>query len=98
MGTKSILPTLTSRSAFIGLFVLGFALCARGIGKAPTYGWAHPITLSGYLLGALALLLGGQVFFRWRILPVRDDRQALIALLSILGAKVLLAELYPLFQ
>jgi len=48
----------------------------------------------GYVLGGAALLLGVQVIFRARILPLRSDRQAIYALLGIAAVKILLAELY----
>ena len=88
------------RAIFTGLFIAGFALCARGIAKAPIYGWTHPISLIGIVLGGAALLLGVQVIFRARAprlkigVPLRSDRQAIYALLGIAALKILLAELY----
>jgi hypothetical protein len=94
MDTKAISIMKHDRGIFTGLFIAGFALCARGIAKAPIYGWTHPISLMGIVLGGAALLLGVQVIFRARVLPLRSDRQAIYALLGIAALKILLAELY----
>ena len=94
METKAISNMKHDRAIFTSLFIAGFALCTRGIAKAPIYGWTHPISLMGMVLGGAALLLGVQVIFRARILPLRSDRQAIYALLGIAAVKILLAELY----
>jgi hypothetical protein len=57
---NSRLPLLgTDRAAFIGLVVVGMAMCALGgIGPAQsTLGWTDPVTLAGMALGSLALVL-----------------------------------------
>lgn len=82
------------RILFAGLFGAGFILCTAGISKAPIYGWTHPISILGCGLGAAALLLAAQVFFKKRIFPLRSDRQAIFLLGGIIAAKVLLALLY----
>ena len=94
MDTKAISIMKNDRAIFTGMFIAGFALCTRGIGKAPFYGWTHPISLMGMVLGGAALLLGVQVIFRARVLPLRSDRQAIYALLGIAALKILLAGLY----
>ena len=99
METKAISWIKNDRGIFTGLFIAGFALCTRGIGKAPIYGWTHPISLIGIVLGGAALLLGVQVIFRVRArlmigVPLRSDRQAIYALLGIAAVKILLAGLY----
>jgi hypothetical protein len=79
---------------FSGLFIAGFALCTRGIAQAPAYGWTHPASLAGILLGGLSLLLGAKVILRLRLLPGLSDRQAIYSLLVIMALKFLLAGLY----
>lgn len=98
MTTQRITRFFSDRALFTGLFVAGIALCAPGIGKASHYGWTHPITILGCLFGGAATLLGVQMFFRLRILPLRSDRQAIFALLGIMAVKFVLAALYPLFK
>jgi hypothetical protein len=86
------------RAAFFVLFVAGFALCSvDGVSQAPAYGWTHPISIAGHVLGTTALLLGVAVWLRRYPRPVRDERVAFYALLGIVVVKVVLAALYPLF-
>lgn len=94
MSTSQNALLKNDRLVFSGIFAVGFAACTFGIGKAPIYGWAHPISILGYGLGGVALLLGAQVIFRARIFPLRSDRQAIYLLLGIIAVKVLLAGLY----
>jgi hypothetical protein len=78
------------RAAFIALAVLGLAMCATGgIGTAiGQYGWAHPITIIGSILGVLALVLVGATLLNIRLPLVPDDRAAFIALAVLGFAKV----------
>ena len=86
------------RAAFVVLFVVGFISCfLGGIGQAPTYGWTHPISIVGYVLGIAALFLGAVVLLRRFPRSVPDERSAFFALLGIVVAKFILARLYPLF-
>lgn len=86
------------RAAFIVLFVVGFVSCfLGGIGQAPTYGWTHPISIAGSVLGIAALLLGAVVLSRRFPQFIPDERSAFFALLGVVVAKFILAALYPLF-
>lgn len=86
------------RAAFFVLFVVGFALCfLGGVGQAPEYGWLHPISIVGYVLGGVALLLGAAVLLRRYPRPVTDARSAFYALLGVVLVKIILAALHPLF-
>ncbi|RPI24576.1 MAG: hypothetical protein EHM70_21125 [Chloroflexota bacterium] len=92
-------PLLKNERLWFGvLFFTGFSFCTRGIGQAPVYGWTHPISLLGILLGMAALLLGVSVLFRLRVGWIKSDRAAIWALLGIMAVKVFLAFLYPLTQ
>jgi hypothetical protein len=83
-----------SRLVFGLLTVVGMAICSAGIGTAARLGlWAHPVTIAGYLLGALALLLAAQGIFRLQLLPL-SNWQALAAILAIIVVKIGLARLY----
>ena len=88
----------TYRAAFFVLFVVGFVLCALGgVSQAPSYGWTHPISVAGYLLGVVAVFLAVSVGLRRYAGPIADERAAFFALLGIIVAKFVLAALYPLF-
>lgn len=80
-----------NRITYIVVLVLGMALCTRGIGQAAAKSlWANPITIAGYLLGALALLLGLQGIFRFSLVPLQGTL-LLAGVLAIIVLKVLLA-------
>lgn len=81
------------RSLFWLTFAVGFAACAvDGVNRTADYGWTHPISIGGSVLGGAALFLGLNVLFRGRL----GDRTSLLALLAIVVAKVALARLYGL--
>ena len=81
------------RSLFWLTFALGFVACAvDGVNRTGTYGWSHPISIGGSILGGAALFLGLNVLFRGHL----SDRTSLFALLAIVAAKVVLARLYGL--
>lgn len=83
-----------SRIVFGLVTLVGMAICSGGIGKAARLGlWVHPVTLAGYGLGVLALLLAAQGMFRWQLLPLTNG-QALLAILVIVVLKIALAALY----
>ena len=50
------------RAIFLVLLVIGMGMCTLGgIGPATSnYGWAHPLTITGAVIGVLALLLDRQ--------------------------------------
>lgn len=87
---------VSARAAFFAVFIGGLALCTQGIGQAPTYGWLHPVSVIGSVLGSLALLLGLLELFRWRVGPIRSDRAALLALVGIIAVKAVVAQFYAL--
>ena len=55
----------------------------REFGRAAQLGlWVHPVTVAGYVLGALALLLAAKGIFHFQLVPLRNQ-QALLAILAI---------------
>lgn len=65
------------RSAVITLGAVGMIFCTISIGKFVTAAPAHPLTLLGYLLGTLALLiLLGQIF-QWKLPVIHEPKTAL---------------------
>lgn len=94
MSTSFLTAIAASRVTYLVVLLLGMALCARGIGQAAVRNlWTHPVTIAGYLLGVLALLLGLQGIFRFRIVPL-DGWLLLAGILGIILVKVLLALAY----
>jgi hypothetical protein len=82
------LPLISSeRGAFFALVVIGFAMCTLGM-QFERYGWAHPASIAGIILGSLALIVVAAVLFRLRLPLLTDERAATIALTAIMAAKV----------
>jgi hypothetical protein len=88
-GTR--LPILSSeRAAFFGLFVLGMGMCTMGM-QFERFGWTHPISIAGIVLGALALAVVGAVLFRLNLPFVDNERNATMTLGAIMVVKIVLA-------
>lgn len=79
----------TERSALIVLVILGMAMCAQGIGQVAAVGaWTHPLSILGYLLGALILVIAAAAFIGKPLPLIPGVHQAIIAV-SILGVSKL---------
>lgn len=94
MTTSFFATVVTGRLSYIIVLLIGMALCSRGIGQAAAKNlWGHPVTIGGYLLGALALLLSLQGIFRFQLIPLQGGL-LLAGILAIILVKVLLALTY----
>jgi hypothetical protein len=83
-----------TRTAVITLAAAGFLMCSTGaiasfVSRAP----AHPLTIAGYLVGALALLAGLTQLFGWKVPYLADARTALIVITVAVVIKVIIARL-----
>lgn len=94
MDTSMWTALANSRLVFGIVTVVGMSMCSAGIGRAAQLGvWVHPVTVAGYVLGALALLLAVQGIFHFQLVPL-SNQQALLAILAIVVVKILLARFY----
>lgn len=98
METKIYQTDRRYRLAFGATFFTGMAVCTNGIANTTQYGWLHPSSVSGIMLGLAAMVLGGSVLMRRKIGPVASEKSALTALLGIIAVKFILAALYPIFR
>jgi hypothetical protein len=98
METKMYQTDRRYRLAFGATFFTGMAVCTFGIANTTQYGWLHPSSVSGIILGLAAMVLGGSVLMRRKIGPVASEKSALTALLGIIVVKFILAALYPIFR
>jgi hypothetical protein len=94
------LPLLTNyKAGLIFLLIAGMAVCAPGIGRvAAVGGWAHPVSILGYLLGVaiLVILIAGLM---GKPLPlINSERSALIAATALVVVKMLLTLVHPLLR
>jgi hypothetical protein len=78
------------RVDIILLVIIGMTICTQGgIGRiAATGEWTHPLSIIGYILGGLILLITLAVFVGWKLPYIQSDQQALLAIAILAGLKV----------
>jgi len=89
--TGKKLPVLSNiRVDIILLVVIGMTICSQGgIGRVAAIGqWSHPLSIIGYVLGGLILLIAASVFVGWKLPYIQTDQQALLAIAILAGLKV----------
>lgn len=92
--TGKKVPLLSSvRLDIVLLVIIGMAICTQGgIGRvAATGDWSHPLSIIGYILGGLILLIALAVFVGWKLPYIQTDQQALLAIAIFAGLKVMIA-------
>lgn len=89
--TGKKVPLLSNiRVDIILLVIIGMAICTQGgIGRVAATGqWTHPLSIIGYLLGGLILLIPLAVSVGWKLPFIANDGQALLAIAVLAGLKV----------
>src|SRR6476646_9969006 len=89
--TGQRVPLLSSiRVDIILLVIIGMTMCTQGgIGRVAASGqWSHPLSIIGYILGGLILLITLAVFVGWKLPYIQTDQQALIAIAILAGLRV----------
>ena len=87
---KKVPVISNTRVAMIVLLLLGMAMCTSGIGRvAAIQQWMHPLSILGYLLGALILVIGLATTFGLKLPYIQSDIQAIVWVTVLVGAKVL---------
>ena len=89
--TGKKIPLLSNiRVDIVLLVIIGMTICAQGgIGRiAATGQWTHPLSIVGYLLGGLILIITLAVFVGWKPPFIANDGQALLAIAILAGLKV----------
>lgn len=84
-------PMLSNiRVDIILLVIIGMTICTQGgIGRiAATGQWSHPLSIIGYILGGLILLITLAVFVGWKLPFIANDQQALLAIAILASLKV----------
>lgn len=90
--TGKKIPLLSNvRLDIILLVIIGMTICQQGgIGRiAATRQWAHPLSIIGYILGGLILIITLAVFVGWKLPFIANDQQALLAIAILAGLKVI---------
>lgn len=89
--TGKRVPLLSNvRVDIILLVIIGMAICTQGgIGRVAATGeWSHPLSILGYILGGLIVLITLAVFGGWKLPYIQNDQQALLAIAMLAGLKV----------
>ena len=89
--TGKKVPLLSSiRLDIILLVIIGMTICTQGgIGRiAATGQWSHLLSVIGYILGGLILLITLAVFVGWKLPFIANDQQALLAIAILASLKV----------
>jgi hypothetical protein len=84
-------PLLSNvRLDIILLVIIGMAICTQGgIGRVAATGeWSHPLSILGYILGGLILIITLAVFAGWRLPYIQNEQQALLAIAILISLKV----------
>lgn len=95
------IPLLSNhRVIILTLIIVGMAMCALGgIGRvAAVNAWAHPISILGYLIGALLLVVMGAELFGKHVPPITSDRAALLVIAGLMAVKWVLTQIHPLIK
>jgi hypothetical protein len=88
------LPLISSvRTGLLAFIVLGMAMCGLGgIGRVGDLGhWLHPLTILGYVLGAVILIIAASVWFGFGLPYMHSEMQALTVVLMLTASKIALA-------
>ena len=89
--TGKKVPLLSNiRVDIIVLVIIGMTICTQGgIGRiAATEEWSHPLSIIGYILGGLILLVTLAAFVGWKLPLIANDQQALLAVAILASLKV----------
>jgi hypothetical protein len=86
------------KSAAITLGAVGMAFCVISVGRFITAAPAHPLSILGYLIGAVALLAFLAQVFQWKLPVVTDPTAALWVIAVCIAAKTVIARFYPVIR
>ena len=89
--TGKKVPLLSNvRVDIVLLVIIGMSICTLGgIGRIATTGqWSHPLSIIGYILGGLNLLVTLAVFVGWKLPFIANDGQALLAIAILASLKI----------
>jgi hypothetical protein len=99
--TGKKVPLLSNvRVGIILLVIIGMTICTQGgIGRVAATGqWSHPLSIIGYILGGLILIVTLAVFVGWKLPFIANDQQALLAIALLASLKVVNAVIHYLLS
>ncbi len=93
-------PLLSSeRAILLAVVVIGMFICSQvGIGRVSAIGaWWHPLSILGYVLGAIIVLIGIAALFGRNLPPLTSYHQSIAAVATIAVLKIVLSTVHRLF-
>lgn len=97
--TGKKVPLLSNIYLDIALVVIiGVTICSQsGIGRVAVTGqWSHPLSMIGYVLGALILLVALSAFAGWNLPYIQNETQSLLAIAILMSLKIVNAIVHSL--
>ena len=94
------IPLLSSdRAALLLLVVLGLLMCSQGgIGRvSANNAWFHPLSIIGYLLGGIIILIGLAALLGKNIPPLTSFHQSFTVVTVIAAFKLVMTTIHRLF-
>ncbi len=95
---RNFLFITSPRSAAITLGIIGMFFCMISIGRFITAAPAHLLTILGYLLGMVALLVLLTQIFQWQIPYLKDPKTALWIMASCIFVKTVIGRIFFLIR
>ncbi len=90
-----IAEIFSERTALVTATIVGMAMCTRGVGQIAARGeWLHPLTILGYLIGALVLIIASAGIYGIRLPLIKSTRAAIVAVAALALIKIALAQLH----
>src|SRR5512143_4057555 len=86
-------PLLSSdRAVLLAVVVIGMFICSQaGIGRVSAINaWWHPLSIVGYVLGAVIILIGLAALFGRQVPPLTSYHESIMAVAAIGVLKVVL--------
>lgn len=85
----------SEKGILIAVTLIGMAMCSAGIGQVAARGeWLHPLSILGYLLGMLVLVIVGAVLFGIKLPLIDSARMALYTVIALAILKIALTQLH----
>lgn len=87
-----------ARAAVITLGIIGFLFCMTNNGKFIQTAPAHPLTIAGYILGLIGMLVIIAQVFQWQVPILSNPKTALYIIASCIAVKAIIARCFTLIH
>lgn len=95
---RGILFINSPRAAAITLGIIGFLFCMTSNGTFIRAAPAHPLTIAGYILGLIAMLVIIAQVFQWQVPILSNPKTDLYIIASCIAVKAIIARCFTLIH